>query len=101
VKKVIPVQALGFPDVGSQIARPHKVVRLALRTDCLYGQRNVPATHSCYRLRQQQDHGAAGRIMSEKNFSNTIGNLIRHLLACTTATTTMFQPNAPSGKEGK
>ena len=49
VEKVIPVQAVGFPGVSSQIARQmaHTVVRSAVCTAHLYRPRNISATHSC------------------------------------------------------
>jgi len=35
---------------------------------------NIPGTHFCQRLSQLQGHSAAERIMSMKNFNETIGN---------------------------
>jgi hypothetical protein len=43
---------------------------------------HMPGTHFCYRLSQPQGHSAAGRIMSMKNSSDTIGNRNRDLPAC-------------------
>ena len=43
---------------------------------------NIPGTHFCWRLSRPQDHRAAGRIMSMKNFNDTIGNRTRDLPAC-------------------
>ena len=52
---------------------------------------NIPATHFCYRLSEPQGHSAAGRIVSKKNFGDTIGNRTRDLLACSA----VLQPTAP------
>jgi hypothetical protein len=58
-----------------------KVVRLStLCTGCLYPPGNVPGTHFC----------EAGRIMSVKNSSHTIGNRNRDFPACSA----MSQPTA-------
>ena len=60
-----------------------KVVRLsAIRTGRFYTPGNIPDTHSCLRLSRSQGHSAAGRIMSMKNSSDTIGNRTRDLLVC-------------------
>ena len=60
-----------------------KVVRLsALSTDRLYPLGNTPGTHSCYKLSPPQGHSAAGRILSIKNFNNTIGNRTSDLPTC-------------------
>ena len=60
-----------------------KVVRLsALCTGRLYPPGNIPGIHFCWRLSQPQGHSAAGRIMSMKNYNDTIGNRTRDLLAC-------------------
>jgi hypothetical protein len=73
---------LAFSNFGStqRGCLTSKVVRLsALHTGRLYLQGNIPATHFCYRLSQPQGHSAAGRIMSMKNSSDTIGNRTREL----------------------
>ena len=49
----------------------------ALRTGRLYYPGNILGTHFCYRLFQRQGHSAAGRILSTKNYKDTIGNRIR------------------------
>ena len=60
-----------------------KVVRLsALRTGRLYHPENIPATHFCYSPSRPQGHSAAGRIMSMKNFNDTIGSRTRDLPTC-------------------
>ena len=41
---------------------------------------NIPGTHFRYRLSQHQSHSAAERIMSMKNFNDTIGNQTREIL---------------------
>ena len=52
---------------------------------------NIPGTHFCWRLSQPQGHSAAGRIMSMKISSDTIGNRIRDLPAYSAVP----QPTAP------
>ena len=61
---------------GSQISRQSaqeagKVVSPTHRPPLPQG--NIPGTHFCYRLSRPQGHSAAGRIMSMKNSSDTIG----------------------------
>jgi hypothetical protein len=51
----------------------------------------VAGTHFCERLTQPYGHSAAGRIMSIKNSSNTIGNRTRNLSACSV----LPQPSSP------
>ena len=65
----------------------------ALSIGRLYPPGNIPGTHLCYRLSQLQGHSAAGRIMSMKNSSDTIGNQARDLPACSVVS----QPTAPLG----
>jgi hypothetical protein len=73
-----------------------KVVRLsALRYGRLYCPGNIPGTHLYQRLSQPQDHNAAGRIMSMKNYSNTIGNRTRDLPACGVVPQPTVPPRAP------
>ena len=52
---------------------------------------NIPGTHFCWRLSQPQGHSVAGRIMSMKNCSDTIGDWTHNLLACRAVP----QPTAP------
>jgi hypothetical protein len=76
-----------------QDSRHIKVVRLsAVRTGRLCTPRNIPGTHFCYRLSQPQGHSATGRIMSMKNFNDTIGNRTRDPPACSAVP----QPSAPT-----
>jgi len=63
----------------------------ALRTGRLYLPGNIPGTHFCWRLSQLQGHIVAGKIMSMKNSSDTIGNQTRDLPACSAVP----QPTAP------
>jgi len=59
-----------------------KVVSLStLRTGGFYPQK-IPVTHFCQSLSQPQGYSAAGRIMSLKNYKDTIGNRTRDFLAC-------------------
>jgi len=79
---------------GSQISRQSahkggKVVSPTHRPPLLPG--NIPGTHFCKKLSQPQGHSAAGRIMSMKNSSDSIGNRTRDLPACTA----VRQPTAP------
>jgi len=73
----------GFQHVAVPIfqdSRYMKVIRLsALRTGHLYPPGNSPGTHFCWRLSQLQSHSATGRIMSMKNWNETIGYRIRDL----------------------
>ena len=66
-----------------------KVASLKHRTPLL--PKNIPGTHFCQRLSQSQGHSAAGRIMSMKSSSDTIGNRTRDLPACSEVP----QPTAP------
>jgi hypothetical protein len=60
-----------------------KVVRLsALRTSRLYPPGKISGTHFCYRLSRPQGHSATKRIMSMKNFTDTIGNRTRDPPIC-------------------
>ena len=91
-----PGQAFrGFQEVWILIFhdnRHMKVVRLsALRNGRLYPPRNIPGTNLCWTLSQPQGHSAAGRIMSMKNCSDTIGNRTRELPTCCL----VRQPTAP------
>jgi len=91
----MPGQALRVPgDWGSQISNQWahdggKAVSLTYRP--LLPQGNIPGTHFCWRLGWLQGHSAAGRIMSMKNFNDTIGNRTRDLPACSAVP----QPTAP------
>ena len=55
---------------------------------------NIPGTHLYYRLSQPQGHNAAGRIMSVKNSSDTIGNRTRELPAGSVVPQTSAPPRA-------
>jgi len=55
---------------------------------------NIPGTHICQRLSRPQGQSAAGRIMSMKNFSDSIGNPIRELPASYTVPQPTAQPRA-------
>jgi hypothetical protein len=95
----IPLQAWTGPEGSRRLrltrfqdSRNMKVERLsALRTGHLYPPGNISGTHFCQRLSRSQDHSAAGRIMSVKNFIGTIGNRTRHLPACSAVP----QPSPP------
>jgi hypothetical protein len=85
---------------GFQVVKIHifanssqmKVLSLsALCTGRPYPQRNITVTHFLWRLNRLQGHSAAGRIMSMKNSSDTIGNQTGEIPACSTVP----QPTAP------
>jgi hypothetical protein len=68
-----------------------KVVRSALRTGRLYLPVNIPGTYFCWRLSRPQDNSAAGRIISIKNSTDTVGDLTRDSPDCREVP----QPTAP------
>jgi len=77
--------------------RHMKVVRLsALRTGQLYPQFLVLV--SVRGWVNPRGHSAAGRIMSMKNFNDTIGNRTRELLACSTVPQPTAPPLTPVGE---
>ena len=87
-------RALGVPGGwDSQILWQHmKVVRLsALHTGHLFSSENIPGTHSVKRPSQPWGHSSAGRIISMKNSSDTIGNRTHSFPACSTVP----QPSVP------
>ena len=51
-------------------------------------------TYFCKVLSQPQGHSAAGRIMSMKNSTDTIGNRIRDLPACSAVPQTPAPPHS-------
>jgi hypothetical protein len=66
----------GFQEVEAprfQDNRHMKVVRSALHISHLYPPGNIPGTHFYERLSQPQGHSVDGRIISMKNFNDTIG----------------------------
>jgi hypothetical protein len=76
------------------------VVKLSdLRTDRLYPPVNISGTHFCYRLYHPQSHSAAGRIMSIKNYNDTIGNRTRDLPTCIVVFQPTALPRAPKEQE--
>ena len=97
--KAIPLQAWGGPEEfkefeapGFQDNRYMKVAKLsALGTGRLYPSGNISGIHFCYRLSRPQGYSAAGRIMSMKYYSDTIGNRTRDLPTCSAVP----QPTAP------
>jgi hypothetical protein len=52
---------------------------------------NIPGTHFCWRLGRHRGHSAAGRIMSMKNSSDTIGNRSRDLPVCSSVPQPLHQ----------
>jgi len=74
-----------------------KVVRLSVpRTSHFYPPHNFPGTYFCWSLSQPQGRSAAGRIMSMKNSSDTIGNWTRDLPACSAVPEPTTPPHAPN-----
>jgi hypothetical protein len=87
--KAVPLQAwsgpegsrkLRFPDYMTTAQDGGKVVSLRHRPPLPPGK--DPGTHFCYRLSRLQGHSAIGRIMSMKNFSDTIWNRTSDLPIC-------------------
>jgi len=73
-----------------------KVVGLsALRTDRLYPPGVIPGTYFWWRLSRPQGHSAAGRIMSMKSSSDTIGNRTSDLPVCSAEPQPTTPPRAP------
>jgi hypothetical protein len=81
--KDLPLQALRVPGgCGSQIlAHEGGKVSSPTHRPPLH-PRNIPGTHLGKRLSRPQGHSAVGRIMSMKNYSETIGNRTRDLPVC-------------------
>ena len=84
---------------GSQISRQSaheggKVVSPTHRPPLHLG--SIPGTHFCQRLSRPQGHSAAGRFVSMKNSSDTIGNRTRDLSTCSAVP----QPTALLSEKG-
>ena len=75
---------LRFPDFMTMAHEGGKVVSLTHRLHLPPG--NSPGTHFCQRLSRPQGHSAIGRIMSMKNYKDTIWNRTSDLPICSTAT---------------
>jgi len=73
---------LRFPDFMTTAQNGGKVVSLTHRPPLSPG--NTPGTHFCYSLSRPQGHSAIGRIMSMKNFNDTIWNVTSDLSICNT-----------------
>jgi hypothetical protein len=71
---------LRFPDFMTMAQDGGKAVSLMHQPPLPPG--NTPGTHFCQRLSRLQGHSATGRIMSLKDFNETIGNRTRDLTAC-------------------
>jgi hypothetical protein len=79
----IPLQALRVPagwgseTIGTWTWQGYQPYALAAFTP-----ENIVGTHFCERLSRPQGHSAAGRFMSMKKSSDTIGNRSRDLSVC-------------------
>jgi len=93
-----PGQALRVPESGdSQISRPsaHEGGKVAsLKHRSLYPHEIFLVLISVKNLSRPQGHSAAGRIMSMKNYSGTIGIRTRDLPTCTPLPRQTVQPRA-------
>jgi hypothetical protein len=81
--KAIPLQALTGPEGSRRLRLPNfKTIGTTLsaqRTGRLYPQEIFLELISVTRLSRPQGHNATGRIMSMKNFNDTIGYRSRYL----------------------
>jgi hypothetical protein len=80
---------LRLPDFKQSALEDGKIVSPTHRPPLPPG--NIPGTYFCWRLSQPLGRSAAGRIMSMKNFNDTMGNRTRDLPACSAVP----QPTAP------
>ena len=85
--------AVGYLNKGdAQKVRNAEGARTSVAT---FTPRKVFLVFICYRLSQPLGHSVARRIMSMKNFDDTIGNRTRGLLACSAAPQTTATPRTP------
>ena len=89
--KAVPLQAwsgpegsrnLRFPDFVKTAQDGGKVVSLTHWPPL--PPENTPGTHFRKKLSRTQGHSATGRIMSQKNSNDNIGNQTRNLPVCST-----------------
>jgi hypothetical protein len=100
--EAVPLQAWTGPEGCRRLRLPEfmdsrnkKVARLSvLRTGRLYPPGNIAGTHFCYKLNRPQGHSAAGRVMSIKNSSYTVGNRTCDLPTCSAVPQQTAPPSA-------
>jgi hypothetical protein len=103
--KAIPLQAWtgpegsrrlrlpGFESVSGKVGSPTHQLPLP--------PRNIPGTYSCSRLSRPHGHSAAGRIMSLKTSSDTIGNGTCDLRAGSAVPKPTAPPHTPKNLYGR
>jgi len=89
------VDAIIFPDNRHmEVVRFHPYAPAVL-TPLPHPSGDTPSTHFCWRLSRLQYHRAAGRNMSIKNSTATIGNRTPGLSVCSAVPQPTAPPRAP------
>jgi hypothetical protein len=76
--KAVPLQTWSGPEGSRKLRFPD----FTTTAQDAFTPGNTPCTHFCKRLSRPQGHSATRRIMSLKNFNDTIGNRTRDLPVC-------------------